>query len=247
MLKYEKDKEKAAFKEMTFKQKVEHIREYYTLHIIIGLVVAYLLGWGLNHYIINPPKKPTVNVTFHSYEVSQDAMKELEAELPEVFPEYYSKKYEIQTDSIPTSYDMGEMGINAPSVTKLVANIESRSIDLMIGDMTCLGSDAYNSYLMPLYEVFTEEELAEIEKLGYVQEDADSPIIEISPGDINEYGYEYLLDPEPFLVDLSGNQALRTITNGEPTYVGFVANTKHLDEAKELFWYFLTGERKGSY
>lgn len=243
MLKYEKDKEKAAFKEMSFQKKMEHIREYYTLPIVLGLVGLYIFGWALNHYVINPPKKATVNITFHSYEISQDEMEKLEKELPDVFPEYYDDRHEISTDQISTGIDMGAAGYDSASGTKLVAMIETKSIDLLVGDLSALGNDAFNAFLMPLTDVFTDEELARIKELGYVQEGADSPIVEVSEGELNEYGYETLKDPQPYLVDLSGNLTLRTIINGEATYVGFAANAPHLEEAKELFWYFLTGER----
>ena len=43
MLKYEKEKEKAAFKKMTFREKLTHINNYYRLPIVIG-TIAKLIG-----------------------------------------------------------------------------------------------------------------------------------------------------------------------------------------------------------
>ena len=244
MLDYEKAKEKAAFKEMDLRHKREHIWEYYRLPIVLTIVGLFLLGWALNHYVINPPKKASVNLTFHSYIIDMDSFEQLEGPLKEAFPELYTDRTEIELISNTVGLDSsGNAEGEYASVMKMMAMITAKSVDLVIGDYDVLSADAYNSYLTPLNEVFTEEELKKIEELGYVQEGADSPIVWISEGGMNENGYAYLEDPEMFLVDISGNLAARTIICGEATYVGFAANTPHLEEAKEVFWYLLTGER----
>ena len=243
MLDYEKAKEKAAFKEMNFKQKKEHIKEYYRLHIILGIVGIFLIGWALNHYIINPPKKASVNITFHSYLVDMDSFDPVEAELKEAFPELYTDRTHIEfiADSVGLDNDAD---MEYASIMKIMAMIEAKSVDILVGGYDIMSSDAYQSYLMPLDEIFTEEELQKIEQYGYKQEGADSSIIYVAPGDINESGYEYQLEPRMFLVDISGNLGLRTIICGEPTYIGFCVNSPRIEQAKEVFWYLLTGERQ---
>ena len=244
MLDYEKEKEKKAFKEMTRAQKWEHIKEYYRMPILLGIVGLFLVGWALNHYVINPPKKPSVNITFHAIEVSADKAVSLEETLMEPFPEYYDSDHKIEVITNIVGLDsMGNAEEEYASAMKMMAMMETRSIDLVVGDMTAMTADAYNSYLMSLTDVFTEEELEKIRGLGYVQEDADSCIIEVAPGDYDDNGYEIRLDPQPFFVDISGNQELRECVYGVPVYIGFASNAQHLEEAKALFWYFLTGSK----
>lgn len=242
MLDYEKEKEKKAFKEMTWAQKREHIKEYYRMPILLGLVGLFILGWCLNHYVINPPKKPSVNITFHSIEIDGVAAVQLGKSLKEPFPELFDKKHEVEVITNQVGLDsMGNGEDEYASAMKMLAMMTAKSIDLVIGDSLAMQADAYNSYLMPLTDVFTEEELDRIRELGYVQEDADSCIIEVGPGDYDENGYPIQLDPQPFMVDISGNFNVRKIISGEPTYIGFAANAQHLEEAKKIFWYFLTG------
>ena len=245
MLDYEKEREKKAFKEMTLAQKWEHIKEYYRWYIILGIVVLFLVGWALNHYVINPPKKASVNITFHSIEI--DGMKaiDLGKSLEEIFPEYLDSKHEIEIIDIQVGLDsMGYSEDEYASAMKMMAMMETKSIDLVIGDMTALSADAYNSYLMPLTEIFTEEELEKIKEYGYVQEDADSCIVEVSPGDYDDKGHPIRLDPQPYLIDISHNFEVRQIISGEATYVAFAVNSPRIEEAKALFWYLLTGERQ---
>ena len=245
MLDYEKEKEKKAFKEMTWRQRWEHIKEYYRWHIVLGLVALFLVGWALNHYVINPPKKASVNITFHSIEIDGMKAEALGESLQEVFPEFYDSDHEIEVIDVQVGLDsMGYSEDEYASAMKIMAMMETRSIDLVIGDMTALSGDAYNSYLMPLTEIFTEEELEKIKEYGYVQEDADSCIVEISPGDYDDRGNPIRLEAKPFLIDISGNFEIRQIISGEATYAAFAVNSTHIEEAKALFWYFLTGERQ---
>ena len=87
MLKYEKEKEKAAFKKMTFKEKAGHIVMYYRYHILIGIAVIAILAWALNHYIINPPKKSSLTLLFHTSVMDSDKVPDVQQALNEAFPE----------------------------------------------------------------------------------------------------------------------------------------------------------------
>ena len=244
MLKYEKDKEKQAFKEMTFKLKLAHIWEYYRLPIGICIVCAFFLGWCLNHYIINPPKNVSVNITIHTYVVDQDAVEEVEEELAaeESLSDLYTDTTEIELLTVMMGLDDTTSSYSEDAYAaamKMLTLMASNSIDLIVGDETALESDAYNGYLMSLYDVFTDEELELIEEMGYVQEDAESSIIWSQQAEMDDDLNEYLLDAEPYYIDISGNLSLRTSIAGEATYIGFCSTSPNLEEAKDVFWYLL--------
>ncbi len=247
MLDYEKEKEKKAFRAMTWREKYEHIKEYYRMPIILGLVGIFMLGWILNHYIFNPPKKTSLNVTFHSFQVESDLAEDLKYQLNTVFPEFVDSRHEAEVLTLSVGLDLvGGGGYSEQSYAvamKLLALLETKDMDLIVGNPACMASNGFNAYLMPLNEVFTPEELEKIESLGYVQEDADSCIISFGQGEVGEDGYQYEGEPIPVAVDISGNEQLREIIYGEPVYIGFACTSQRLEEAKEVFWYFLTGER----
>lgn len=241
MLKYEKDKEKAAFKQMTGAEKRQHIWEYYRVEIICGCIGLLILCWIFNHYILNPPKKPSVNITINSLQVDNSKVDDLNDQLKEVFPEYYTKKTEIHINTNMSGISDPEQEYAA--MMKMIAMMAANELDVVIGDYTLMYTNAFNSYLAPLDDIFTEEELARIEELAYVQEDAESGIISVQPGDIDTDGNEYLMEERMYLVDISHNSMVRIIIAGEPTYIGISSNTQHMEEAKAIFWYLLTGEK----
>jgi len=59
-------------KGMTLAEKIGYIRDYYTLHIIAGVVAIAIIVWGLNHYILNPPPQTFLNVSFFGQFVPED-------------------------------------------------------------------------------------------------------------------------------------------------------------------------------
>ena len=59
---------------MTFKEKAGHIVMYYRYHILIGIAVIAILAWALNHYIINPPKKSSLTLLFHTSVMDSDTV-----------------------------------------------------------------------------------------------------------------------------------------------------------------------------
>jgi ABC-type glycerol-3-phosphate transport system substrate-binding protein len=204
---------------------------------VIGLFVVY---WLLNHYVLNPPKDPSVNITINSLQIDTRGVEEWKTQLKEDFPQYYTDKTEIQVISNMSGLDDPEQ--EYASTMKMIAMMAANEVDIFVGDFTLMYTNAFNSYMMPLDDIFTEEELEQIEALAYVQEDAESGIIRIQPGDLDTDGNTYLMEERPYMIDVSHNTTLRSLIAGEPTYIGISSNTLHLEEAKELLWYFLTGE-----
>ncbi len=240
MLKYEKDKEKMAFKQMPFKKKIEHIWEYYRLTIVLSLVGIIMLGWILNHYIINPPKDPSVMLLFHSYAIDYDALDELSLQLAERFPDLYTDRTEIQLNYNATGMD--DQGTEAVAATKMIVLVAAGDIDLIAGSYDEMYSDAFNSYLMPLDDVFTEEEMEKLAALAPDDEESGNGIYNVSPGDVDENSEVILLEERPFFVNISQNEALKKVTGEKQIYLGVSCTSKHLDAAKELFWAFLQDE-----
>ncbi len=57
------EKPHTKFKELNIEQKIEHIWEYYKIHIFTSIAVVLFIAWLMNHYIINPPPEITLDVS----------------------------------------------------------------------------------------------------------------------------------------------------------------------------------------
>lgn len=64
--------ERKKIKELTFKQKIEYIKNYYSFHIIGSIIFIAIVGWALNHYIFNPPPRTFINVSFYGPFISHE-------------------------------------------------------------------------------------------------------------------------------------------------------------------------------
>ena len=69
--------ERKKIKEMSFKEKLDYIKTYYSFHIIGFIASVAIIVWILNHFILNPPPNTFINVSFYGPLVShelQDAL-----------------------------------------------------------------------------------------------------------------------------------------------------------------------------
>lgn len=249
MLKYEKEKEKAAFKKMTFKEKAGHIVMYYRYHILIGIAVIAILAWALNHYIINPPKKSSLTLLFHTSVMDSDKVPDVQQALNEAFPELCTEDKEIQITTLGTASG-GDPQVEYATVMKAMAMVSAKELDLIIADRETGLDDVASEYLKPLHEVFTEEEMARLRELAdqqvQVDEDEDgeereSGIVEaeLVTTDIDT-DEEIVSGPYPYLINISYNETIREIFYDQDIYVGVVVNATNVEAAKEMIWYLLS-------
>ncbi len=120
---------------------MEHIWEYYKLHIIAGVIVLWFIGWMLNHYIINPPAEITLDVSvFAEYAVTEelDALNDvLDAA---VFEEGVNE--ESVVDFLSTAENLDPQ-MQQAVVTRMVAKASLNDYDIMIFE-----GDFYMNFLM---------------------------------------------------------------------------------------------------
>ena len=249
MLKYEKEKEKAAFKKMTFKEKAGHIVMYYRYQILIGIAVIAILAWALNHYVINPPKKSSLTLLFHTSVMDSDKVPDVQAALNEAFPELCTEDKEVTVMTLATATG-GDPQIEYATVMKAMAMVSAKELDLIIADKETGLNDVASEYLKPLNEVFTEEEMARLRELAdqQVQVDEDEDEEEREPGIVEaelvttdiETEEKIVSGPYPYLINISNNETIREIFYGQDIYVGIVTNAANVEAAKDMIWHLLS-------
>lgn len=198
------------YKDLTRQQKMEHIWEYYKLHIIAGVIVLWFIGWMLNHYIINPPAEITLDVSvFAEYAVTEelDALNDvLDAA---VFEEGVNE--ESVVDFLSTAENLDPQ-MQQAVVTRMVAKASLNDYDIMIFE-----GDFYMNFLM-------EGVLMPMDALirsGGVMVDG----FELLSG--GAAGYE---GEEVYLIDVTSHEGIkRIIQTEEKLYVAIHGYTENID------------------
>ena len=223
MLKYEKEKEKAAFKKMTFREKLTHINNYYRLPIVIGIIAILIGAWALDHYVIHPPKKPSLAIVTASSENVNLETEEFQQKLNELLPELCTDRQEIQVSAMIMKDD--EYQTAYYNAQKFMALVAAKSIDVVIGNEDVMKQYAESEYFYNLDEFFTEEEREGLEIISCevtVEYDTLGRPIK------NEGPYPLLIrigTPELFQSEFGTNQEL---------YVGIIANSPNPESVKKF-------------
>lgn len=218
-----KKSNKAKFKELTRKEKVEYIWEYYKLHIFAGIFVLIVIGSFLNIWVFNPPPKSAVSVNFVGSSVFADNTEPLEKELNPIIvtEEMGNKKVFINT----YIFGMKDPQMQMATQTKFIANISARELDVLILDKEQFDSLVLQGSMLPLDQVFSEDELGKL---------TDRLLKGKSEEDTNEQIYG---------IDITDNEKIKTVMVGDSDIViGVVSNTLKIEESKKVIKWFLEME-----
>lgn len=122
------------YKEMDFSQKVEHIWEYYKMHIGAGLLGLLLIGSILNIYLINPAPDVVLDVSFRmSQRVYNSEFQEtLKDNLMDVVVNYPDSET-VSVELLPTDNDLDANMVMATEA-KFMGKAEVRELDIFVMD-----------------------------------------------------------------------------------------------------------------
>ncbi|WP_113674248.1 hypothetical protein [Vallitalea guaymasensis] len=218
-----KKSNKAKFKELKRKEKVEYIWEYYKLHIFAGIFVLIVIGSFLNIWVFNPPPKSAVSVNFVGSSIFADNTEPLEKELNPIIvtEEMGNKKVFINT----YIFGMKDPQMQMATQTKFIANISARELDVLILDKEQFDSLVLQGSMLPLDQVFSEDELGKL---------TDRLLKGKSEEDTNEQIYG---------IDITDNEKIKTVMVGDSDIViGVVSNTLKIEESKKVIKWFLEME-----
>lgn len=223
MLKYEKEKEKAAFKAMKFREKLTHINNYYRLPIFAGIIILLVGAWALNYYVINPPKTASLSIVNMSDGVLNIENTEFAQKLNELLPELCTERQEIQVMAMVMRDD--EYQTAYYNSQKFMAMVAAQSVDIIIGNEDVIEQYAQGDYLWHLDEFLTEEEL---EGLDVVESEVIVETDSLGRPIKNEGPFPLMISigsPELFQSEFGTNQQL---------YVGIIANSPNTESVKKF-------------
>lgn len=210
---------KQKFQELSRKEKVDYIWEYYKLHIIGGIIVIGIIASFLNIWVFNPPPKSAVSVNFMSTNLMTSVTEELEEELNDliVTEEMGNKKVFVNTYVLGSPDPQMEMATQ----TKFAASIQAQELDVMIMDKDKFEELAKQGNMLPLDKVLAKEDIDKLsEKLISVkaEEETEEKIYGIDVSDIDKIN--------------------EVMVGDSPKIMSVIANSQKLEESKKVIKWF---------
>lgn len=127
------EEKKNWFKELTFKEKLHYIWDYYKIHIIVGLLLIYVLT-TFTLSMINR-KEYVLNIALIGESVDFDRLSQFSHEVTKELVGNPSDKKEASVDFYKLMRDsQGELILDPASTQKLIARIAAKQIDVIILD-----------------------------------------------------------------------------------------------------------------
>lgn len=213
-------------KDMTLGEKVEHIWEYYKIHII-GIVVGIIIVFSfLNIWVFNPPAKNGLDISVRAGYMESDVGVKLADELNPLIIEEGANET-VMVEHLPVGQDMDPQ-MTMASEAKFIGKIEVGEMDILI-----MNEIAYQQGLLQgIYVDLNEFET----QYGIKIDDSLEVTGEMFEASEDAQGVEgvYALDVNkmPKLHELVGYTA-------EQHYLGIFINSERLDRAAEAIEYLM--------
>jgi len=113
---------------LTTRQKIGFIRDYYTIHIVAALLTLAAVGWALNHYVINPPPRTFINISFYGGLVPENMRAELATNLTNsLVPD--GENYTVMVDNF---FVIGDPQFDMAMTQRMMAMVAASEIDIII-------------------------------------------------------------------------------------------------------------------
>lgn len=212
---------KVDLKTMTFKEKVEHIWTNFKEWILIFTGIFVLLVAYIITLLTNP--EPVLSGYLLNVQLSETGR-------AYITEDYFAsiggtKKQEVHLQSAAYVEDPTGQVIetNYATVNQMAGIIAAESMDFLLSNKYGMELGISMEVYLDLSEFLTEEEMTQwSDKLIYAQAEG------------SEYAY-------PVAVDITDTAfAKEHITGAKEVYLGFVANTPHMENC-HTFWEFLLG------
>lgn len=146
------------FKDMSPKEKWEYFWEYYKINVIIIVIVASFVISMIYNFVT------AKDYCFNGMMLNATMMDQ--EKLSDAFAEYAgldTEKYECYIDASSTLSYQNPSEYELATSQRIVALIQSKELDGLVFDAEVFYNYAFNQVFMDLREVYTEEELAELE------------------------------------------------------------------------------------
>ncbi|MBP5471288.1 MAG: hypothetical protein J6Y12_01310 [Lachnospiraceae bacterium] len=180
-------------KERPFKDKLSYFWEYYKVHTIVAVIAVIFVVAMIRSFVTSKDYAVYI-AAVDSLDASGEIKDVWAGELADIIG-FDKDDYEVYIDS---SIQFGTDGTSAQadyvSAQKLTALLTSRSMDIMIADMTVFEQYAQNDCFVDLRDIYTEEELSGMEGLIYYTDAATFADYRSSEMNVYEKQAEYVVD-----------------------------------------------------
>jgi len=140
-------------REMSFRNKLEYIWEYYKVHIIAVLIVLFVFGSLINTWFINPTPDTALFISWNAGFVFDEQLTDLsEAIREQIVPETAKETVDINRIFLNDA----DPQIVMASMSQLVAMVAAGVIDVFILDSELLEDYSRTTFIQPLDEILTQ-------------------------------------------------------------------------------------------
>ena len=140
----------ARLREMTFKEKLQHIWEYYRLHLMVLVVILIIAGSLINIWLINPRQKTVLFVAWNAGFAIQEQLTAVADVLAEGIVENTKKEtVEVSLFFAPEGDPQSEMA----NTMRLTAMVAAGAIDVFILDNELLIEYTERGLIQPVEEM----------------------------------------------------------------------------------------------
>ncbi len=191
------------FKQLTKKEKVEHIWEYYRFHIIGGGLAIFMLGALLIQMFGPQPPEAVVNLVIMGlYDHDDEKLNSFEKEIENIINNGEDGKVEVDTFMVDwNTPSTMEVAMNQ----KLMLMFQAREIDVMI-----IEEEKYDQYITNIEDSIYESLDDKPELIQLLQDNEDILVKRKVEGDTKEQVYGLYAKDNPKLqgIGLSDNYVI---------------------------------------
>ena len=163
--------EYSKLKDMSTKEKVEYVWEYYKIHIIAFVFACVIIGNILNTLWFNPQKEMFLQITFYDGFIDSDTLDSFSAHLEEALmtPE---ERETMRVTGVDLMINSGEPQVEMAGRQRFIVMMAAREIDLLVISQEELVTLAPEGLLLPLHEIMSNSMIAQMsDKLIYAHDE----------------------------------------------------------------------------
>jgi len=135
-------------KQMNFTDKRQYIWEYYKLHLFFIGLILFFIGYLINVWFINPPKRDYVYIAWQAQAVHPEHLNTLEDRLSIILE--VPERYRISVNSYVL---VGEPQMDQALVTRFFAMLHVGDIHAIMASRNEMIGSAYGGIIRPIYPV----------------------------------------------------------------------------------------------
>lgn len=180
-------------KERPFKEKLSYFWEYYKVHTIVAIIAVIFVAAMIRSFVTSKDYAVYI-AAVDALDAAGETSEVWSGELADIIG-FDEDDYEVYVDySVQFGVDGTSARSDFVSAQKLTALLTSRSMDIMIADMTVFEQYAQNDCFVDLRDIYSAEELSAMEGLVYYTDAATFADYQSSEPDVYEKQAEYVID-----------------------------------------------------